>query len=205
LKQPETPHCRPTSNAGGRRDLQAKRVIAQAALDRFARNLETAEQAVAAAKTAEERARLAYQSDIGSENTAVAQVRQQAASVMPFVCERDERNRGVVVASFMQGHYLQIKPGDYAEVVFPMYSGRVFSGKVLTTIDVVARSNEPLQSEAGYIDARPQTRSTNLLATHGRTIHWVKGRHGIDVRGTSLVPPDSCRICCAAEIFGPVP
>ena len=40
-------------------------------------------------------------------------------------------------------------------------------------ISMVARSNEPLQSEAGYIDARPQTRSTNLLATHGRTIHWV--------------------------------
>jgi hypothetical protein len=31
-----------------------------------------------------------------------------------------------------------------------------------------------LQSEAGYIDARPLTaRSTKTLATHGRTIHWV--------------------------------
>src|SRR6476660_4775876 len=36
---------------------------------------------------------------------------------------------------------------------------------------MVARSNEPLQSEAAYIDARPKTRSTKLLATHGRTIH----------------------------------
>src|SRR3954465_8636411 len=36
---------------------------------------------------------------------------------------------------------------------------------------MVARSNEPLQSEAGYIDARPKTRSTKPLATHGRTIH----------------------------------
>ncbi len=32
-----------------------------------------------------------------------------------------------------------------------------------------------LQSEAGYIDARPaDTSSTKPLATHGRTIHWVK-------------------------------
>ena len=153
-------------------ELFQKRVIAQAALDRFARNLETAEQAVAAAKAAEERARLAYQSNIGNENTGVAQVRQQlaqakynlqesvvrapcngyvtnvqlepgaivsaAASVMPFVCDRDENNRGVVVASFMQGPYLQIRPGDYAEVVLPMYPGRVFPGKVLTTIDIAS-------------------------------------------------------------------
>jgi multidrug resistance efflux pump len=153
-------------------ELFEKRVIAQAALDRAARNLQTAEQTVAEAKAAEERARLAYESNIGSENTAVAQVRQQlaqatynleeatvrapcdgyvtnlqlvpgaivsaAASVMPFVCDRDERNAGVVVASFMQGPYLAIKPGDYAEVALPMYPGRVLAGKVLTTIDVAS-------------------------------------------------------------------
>jgi multidrug resistance efflux pump len=151
-------------------ELFEKKVIAQASLDRAERNLETAQQAVAGAQAAEDRARLAYQSNIGSENTAVAQARQQlaqakynveesvvrapcdgyatniqlvpgavvsaAASVMPFVCDRDERNAGVVVASFMQGPYLRITPGDYAEVVFPMYPGRVFPGKVLTTIDV---------------------------------------------------------------------
>src|SRR6266446_3988309 len=34
-----------------------------------------------------------------------------------------------------------------------------------------------LQSEAGYIDARPPPPiRRNLLATHGRTIHWVKLR-----------------------------
>jgi multidrug resistance efflux pump len=154
------------------KELFEKQIIAQAALDRALRNLETAEQAVAEARAAEERARLAYQSNIGSDNTVVAQVRQQlaqaqynleeavvrapcdgyvtnlqlvpgaivsgAASVMPFVCDRDERNIGVVVASFMQGPFLQIRPGDYAEVVLPMYPGRVFPGKVLTTIDIAS-------------------------------------------------------------------
>ena len=57
---------------------------------------------------------------------------------MPFVCDRDESNRGVVVASFMQGPYLRINAGDYAEVVFPMYPGAVFPGKVLTTIDLAS-------------------------------------------------------------------
>jgi multidrug resistance efflux pump len=153
-------------------ELFEKKVIAQAALDRSERNLQSAEQAVAGAQAAEDRARLAYQSNIGNENTAVAQVRQQlaqakynveesvvrapcdgyatniqlvpgavvsaAASVLPFVCERDEGNLGVVVASFMQGPYLRINEGDYAEVVFPMYPGQVFPGKVLTTIDLAS-------------------------------------------------------------------
>lgn len=154
------------------RELFEKGVIAQAALDRYQRNLETAEQAVVEAKAAETKAQLAYQSNIGDENTTVAQTRQQleqakynldeatvrapcdgyvtnlqlqpgaivsaAASVVPFVCDRDENNRGVVVASFMQGPYLSIKPGAYAEVVFPMYPGKVFPGKVLTTIDLAS-------------------------------------------------------------------
>ena len=153
-------------------ELFTKQVVAQAALDRAQRNAETAEQAVAEARAVQDRARLAYQSNIGSDNTAVAQVRQQlaaakynldestvrapcdgyavnlqlvpgavvsaAASVLPFVCDRDETNLGMVVASFMQGPYLQIKPGEYAEVIFPMYPGRVFPGKVITTIDVAS-------------------------------------------------------------------
>jgi multidrug resistance efflux pump len=153
-------------------ELFEKKVIAQATLDRVERGLQSAEQAVAAAQAAEDRARLAFQSNIGSEHTAVAQARQQlalakynveesvvrapcdgyatniqlvpgavvssVASVMPFVCDRDERNLGVVVASFMQGPYLRINPGEYAEVVFPMYPGQVFPGKVLTTIDIAS-------------------------------------------------------------------
>ncbi|MGY4308047.1 multidrug resistance efflux pump [Bradyrhizobium sp. USDA 4369] len=154
------------------RELFAKQVVAQATLDRAKRNAETAEQTLAEARAAEDRARLAYHSNIGNDNTAVAQVRQQlaaaqynldeavvrapcdgyavnlqlvpgavvsaAAAVLPFVCDRDESNLGMVVASFMQGPYLQIRPGDYAEVVFPMYPGRVFPGKVVTTIDVAS-------------------------------------------------------------------
>ncbi|ABE39748.1 secretion protein HlyD [Rhodopseudomonas palustris BisB5] len=153
-------------------DLFSKQVVAQAALDRAQRNAETAEQVVAEASAAENRARLAYQSNIGSDNTAVAQARQQlaaatynldesivrapcdgyavnlqlvpgaivsaAASVLPFVCDRDQANLGMVVASFMQGPYLQIRPGEYAEVIFPMYPGRVIPGKVVSTIDIAS-------------------------------------------------------------------
>jgi hypothetical protein len=42
-----------------------------------------------------------------------------------------------------------------------------------------------LQSKAGYIDARPLTASSaKPLATHGRTIHWVKLRSpGVEPAG----------------------
>lgn len=160
------------ANFDRQNELFKKGDVAQAALDRYQRDLETAQQSVAGAKAAEQRAKLAYESNIGDENTAVAQARQQleqarynfaeatvrapcdgyvtnlqllpgtivsaAASVMPFVCDRDESNRSVVVATFMQGPYLSIRPGAYAEVVFPMYPGQVFSGKVLTTIDLAS-------------------------------------------------------------------
>ena len=153
-------------------ELFEKQVVAQAMLDKAERNRDTAQQALVGAQAAEEQARLAYQSNIGSENTAVAQARQQlalaqynveestvrapcdgyatniqlvpgavvsaAASVLPFVCDRDEGNTGVVVASFMQGPYLRIGSGDYAEVVFPMYPGEVFPGRVLSTIDIAS-------------------------------------------------------------------
>ena len=60
---------------------------------------------------------------------------------------------------------------------------RGLSGKKIerALISIVARSNEPLQSEAGYIDARPKAKSTKLLATHGRTIHWGHPRRMTDV------------------------
>jgi hypothetical protein len=57
---------------------------------------------------------------------------------MQFVCNRHEDDRGVVVATFMRGPYLAIKPGAYAEVIFPMYPRQVFPGKVLTTIDLAS-------------------------------------------------------------------
>ena len=40
--------------------------------------------------------------------------------------------------------------------------------------DIHDGPEQPLQSKAGYIDARPLTAiSTKTLATHGRTIQWV--------------------------------
>lgn len=58
-------------------ELFKKKVVAQATLDTFSRNLETARQSVTGARAAEERANLAYSSQVGGVNTSVAQLQAQ--------------------------------------------------------------------------------------------------------------------------------
>jgi multidrug resistance efflux pump len=60
-----------------------------------------------------------------------------AAAVATFVCDGGAATEhGVVLASFTEGSYRNIHVGDYAEVVFKMYPGQVFTGRVQHTIDV---------------------------------------------------------------------
>lgn len=58
-----------------------------------------------------------------------------ATSVMSFVEDRDDRERGVVLAMFPQKNYLLVQQGQYAEVMLDAYPGEIFPGKVETTID----------------------------------------------------------------------
>ena len=60
-------------------ELFEKKVIAQATLDNYARNLETATQSLAAGRAEEERARLAYSSDLSGVHTTVARLRAELA------------------------------------------------------------------------------------------------------------------------------
>ena len=60
-------------------ELFEKKVIAQATLDTYARNLDTARQSLVGARAEEERARLAYFSNIDGINTTVARVRAELA------------------------------------------------------------------------------------------------------------------------------
>jgi Multidrug resistance efflux pump len=58
-------------------ELFEKNVVAQATLDTASRNLETARQGLAGFRASEERARLAYGSEIGGVNTAVARLQAE--------------------------------------------------------------------------------------------------------------------------------
>ncbi|MCA9234345.1 MAG: HlyD family secretion protein [Planctomycetales bacterium] len=58
-----------------------------------------------------------------------------ATSVMTFLPERKEDQRGVVVAMIGQKNILLVKPEQYAEVVLNAYPGCVFKGRVLNVIE----------------------------------------------------------------------
>jgi multidrug resistance efflux pump len=60
-------------------ELFQKNIIAQATLDTYTRNLETARQSLAGARAEEERARLAYSSEINGVNTTVARLTSELA------------------------------------------------------------------------------------------------------------------------------
>jgi len=90
-------------------ELFEKRVIAQATLDTFTRNLETARQSVTGAKAEEERARLAYTSNIEGVNTTVARLRAELADAQFDLDQTVTRAAGPGFVT-----QVSLRPGMYA-------------------------------------------------------------------------------------------
>src|SRR5262249_49940838 len=80
-------------------ELFQKRIIAQATLDTFTRNLETARQSLAGAKAEEERARLAYLSNIEGVNTTVARLLAELADAQWDLDQTVTRAPGPVIVN----------------------------------------------------------------------------------------------------------
>ncbi len=100
--------------------LFERRVIAQATLDTFERNLETSRQSVAAARAEEERARLAYSSNIAGVNTTVARLAAQLADAKYELDQTVTRAPG---AGFVT--QLALRPGMYV-IPAPLRPAMVF-------------------------------------------------------------------------------
>jgi multidrug resistance efflux pump len=90
-------------------ELFQKDVIAKATLDTFTRNLETSKQTVAGAKAEEERARLAFTSNIDGVNTAVARLRAELADAQFDLDQTTTRASGPGFVT-----QLSLRPGMYA-------------------------------------------------------------------------------------------
>ena len=84
-------------------------VVAQATLDTATRNLDVAKQSLAAAKAEEERARLAYTSNIGGVNTAVAKLRAELADAEFDLEQTTTRAAGPGFVT-----QVSLRPGMYA-------------------------------------------------------------------------------------------
>jgi multidrug resistance efflux pump len=90
-------------------ELFSKNIIAKATLDTFTRNLETAKQTLTGVRAEEERARLAYTSNIEGVNTTVARLRAELADA-EFDLDQ------TVVRAAGPGYVTQVslRPGMYA-------------------------------------------------------------------------------------------
>ncbi len=101
-------------------ELFQKRVIAQATLDTFTRNLETARQSLTGARAEEERARLAYSSNIEGVNTTVARLRAELADAEWDLEQTVTRAPGVGFVT-----QVALRPGVYV-VPAPLRPAMVF-------------------------------------------------------------------------------
>lgn len=202
--------------------LFEQRVNSKATVDDAARNLEAAKQSEAGAAAAEQRARLQLESNIGGENTSVAQVRQQLAAaendlaetkvtapcdgfvsnvnilpgqivsagvgVMPMVCDVENEDRGKVVATFNQGAYLAIRPGNDAEVIFPMYPGRVFTAKVVDTVDITSGGQMEVSGVIPTVERSESPRFAAVLRLDDTNLRLPAGARGEGAVYTEKVP-----------------
>jgi multidrug resistance efflux pump len=97
-------------------ELFEKKIIAQATLETFTRNLETARQSLAGARAEEERARLAYSSNIDGVNTTVARLSAELADAQYDLDQTVMRAPGpgfVTQVALRPGNYvtpLQMRP-----------------------------------------------------------------------------------------------
>ncbi|KAA5544349.1 HlyD family secretion protein [Roseiconus nitratireducens] len=113
-----------------------------------------------------------------------------ASAVMSFVQERSDRDRGVVSALIEQKNYLLVKPNQYAEVVLDGYPGRVFTGRVLTMIDMsgagqlTAEGNLP----EDFGSAPPARFAVRIKLDHANDLRLPGGTSGIAAIYTDNVP-----------------
>ena len=89
--------------------LFQKQIIAQAALDRYSRDLDASRQTMVGARAEQERARLAYSANISGVNTAVARLRSELADAEYDLAQ-------TVVRAYGKGFVTQValRPGMYA-------------------------------------------------------------------------------------------
>lgn len=167
--------------------------ISQATLDTATRNLDAARQTVAEAQAVEERARLAFTSEVGGVNTTVARL---AADLRDAQYDLDQTtvtaptdgyvtqlflrpgmmaastpamvfihgDDRIFSASFPQTVVQRLRPGAEAEIAFDAIPGRVFAGKVEALIDAVSQGQ--LQATGALLNPEDRAKSPGLASVN---------------------------------------
>jgi multidrug resistance efflux pump len=204
--------------------LLEKKVIAQATLDTASRNLEAARQSLAGTEAAQERARLAFSSEIDGVNTTVARLQADLRSaeydlaettvtaptdgyiaqmllrpgmtVSPSTPTTVFIHSGDVVfaASFPQNTISRLTHGSEAEAAFDAVPGRVFAGKVTTFTDAVAQGQ--LQATGALLN--PEDRSKS----QGRALIRIDLTD--DINGYHIPPGSVAQVAVYSDHWRPI-
>lgn len=163
--------------------------VAQATVDNAQRNLDAAKQSLTAAEAAEERARLAYSSEIGGINTTVARLAADLrdaeynlnqttvrAPTNGYVTQLFLRpgmmaatsptmifihaDDQVFAAAFPQTKVQRLRSGEEAEIAFDAIPGHVFQGKVDVVIDAVSQGQ--LQASNALLNPEDRAKTPGL-------------------------------------------
>lgn len=169
--------------------LLKTQTVAQVNVDTARRNLDAARQSVAAAEAAEQRARLAYSSEIGGVNTTVARLTADLRDAEYNLDQTTVRaptngyvtqlflkpgmmaassptmvfihaDDQVFAAAFPQTKVQRLRPGEEAEIAFEAIPGRVFQGKVDVMIDAVSQGQ--LQASGQLLDPEDRAKTPGL-------------------------------------------
>lgn len=172
-------------------ELFEKKVIAQAALDTATRNLDAGKQSLVEAEAAEQRARLAYSSEVGGVNTTVARLTadlhnaeydlEQTTVTAPtngYVTQLFLRpgmmaasspamifihaDDKIFSAAFPQTVVQRLKLGSEAEIAFDAIPGHVFRGKVSALIDAVSQGQ--LQASGTLLNPEDRAKASGLAS-----------------------------------------
>lgn len=102
-----------------------------------------------------------------------------AGAVMTFVCDDNVNGDTVVLASLPEGSYRNVNVGDYAEVIFKMYPGHVFSARVQHTIDVTNEGQLRISGLVPDLKVTGPTRFGILISVdNAETIRLPAGAQG---------------------------
>lgn len=171
--------------------LFQSRTVAQATVDTAQRNLDAAKQSLSQAEAAEERARLAYTSDIGGENTTVARLTADLRSaeynldqttvraptdgyvtqlfLRPGMAARSSpemifihADDQVFSAAFSQTVVQRLRSGEEVEIAFDAIPGRVFQGKVDALIDAVSQGQ--LQASSALLNPEDRAKTPGVAS-----------------------------------------
>jgi multidrug resistance efflux pump len=176
--------------------------VAQATVDTAQRNLDAAKHSVAAAEAAEQRARLAYSSEIGGVNTTVARLTADLrdaeynldqttvrAPTDGYVTQLFLRpgmmaassptmifihaDDQVFAAAFPQTKVQRLRPGEEAEIAFEAIPGRVFQGKVDVLIDAVSQGQ--LQPSSALLNPEDRAKTPGLALVRVNIVSDLSG------------------------------